>query len=42
MDLDSIVIKNLDVLTSLEEKDNLILYENYLILIMKMISSFKQ
>lgn len=30
MDLDSIVIKNLDVLTSLEEKDNLILYENSL------------
>ena len=30
MDLDSIVIKNLDVLTTLNEKDNLILYENSL------------
>ena len=30
MDLDSIVIKNLDVLSSLDEKDNLILYENSL------------
>lgn len=30
MDLDSIIIENLDVLTSLDEKDNLILYENSL------------
>ena len=30
MDLDSIVIKNLDVLASLKENDNLIVYENSL------------